>query len=94
MQSCAIPEFTLSNHARDRIDSRGVSLESVEIALRWGRRSWSHGDRLVRLDRRCVARARRLGIRVDAHEGTMVVLSPDDVVVTAWRNRTPHRLRR
>jgi hypothetical protein len=39
-----LPHYFLSHHARSRLDSRGVSTPALEAALRWGRRTWSHGD--------------------------------------------------
>ena len=89
-----LPSFTLSNHARSRLFSRGVSMQALRAALRWGRRIRSHGDHCYRLDRRSVARARRNGVRVDAHEGTTVILTQGGVVRTIWRNRSPRRVRR
>jgi len=90
----SLPRYALSSHARSRLCSRGVSREALEAALRWGRRTWSHGDLVFRLDRRSVAAARAYGIRVDAHEGTTVVLMHDGTVRTVWRNRSPCRILR
>jgi hypothetical protein len=92
MKPRASPAFTLSSHARRRIDSRGISLRSVDAAIRWGRASWSHGDRLFFLDRRSVHHARREGVRVDEHEGTVVILTTDGTVRTVFRNRSLKRV--
>ena len=85
--------FTFSHHAQIRLHGRGMSVRSVEAALRWGRRVRSHGDWLYRLDRRSVAQARKHGVRVDSHEGTNVILTRDHVIRTIWRNRSPQRIR-
>lgn len=90
----SLPPYRLSKHARVRLDARGVSMDALEAALRWGRRGWSQGALRYRLDRRSVDTARRQGVRVDAHEGTTVILSPSGLVLTIWRNRQPHRIRR
>lgn len=89
-----LPPYSLSLHARSRLDARGVSKTALEAALRWGRRTWSHGDLCFRLDHRSVAVARKRGVRVDAHEGTTVIITQDGTVRTIWRNRAPRRLRR
>lgn len=94
MPARRLPDYTLSRHARERLDQRGVSLSGLEAALRWGRRSWTHGDLQYRLDRRRVQAARREGIRVDEHEGTTVILTQSEVVKSVWRNRRPRRIRR
>jgi len=94
MKPRTLVHFTFSHHAQMRLHGRGMSVRSVEAALRWGRRAWSHGDCLYRLDRRSVAQARKLGVRVDSHEGTNVILTRDHVIRTIWRNRSPRRIRR
>lgn len=94
MPTRQLPAYRLSNHARRRLDARGVSVASLEAALRFGRRTWSHGDLTFRLDRRSTEEARLHGVRVDAHEGTTVILTQDGTVRTVWRNRSPRRIRR
>ncbi|MCB9759853.1 MAG: hypothetical protein H6739_08470 [Alphaproteobacteria bacterium] len=93
MASRTLPDFRLSDHARHRMDERCIGLIAVRTALRWGRRTWSHGDHRYHLGRRAVARARRLGVRIDAHEGVFVILSRDGVVRSVYRNRRPRRRR-
>ena len=88
-----LPRYRLSPHARDRVDQRTVTVEGIEAALRWGRRTRSHHDHVYRLDRRSVARAREHGVRVEAHAGTHVVLTPDHTVRSVWCNHNPPRLR-
>ncbi|MCB9795190.1 MAG: hypothetical protein H6741_21005 [Alphaproteobacteria bacterium] len=84
----------LTKHAWKRLCGRGVSRASITAALRWGRRTWSHGELHYFLGKRAVKAARRQGVRVDAHEGTTVILSLDDQIVTVYRNRQPKRRRR
>ena len=83
-----------SAHAARRTGARGLSPAAIDAALRWGRRYWSHGDQVFRLDHRSVVQAREAGVRVDAHEGVTVVLTADGVVRTAWRHRSPGRIKR
>ena len=86
--------ITYSHHARRRADARSISAAAIDATLSWGRRSWSHGDRVFRLDRRTVERARVDGVRIDQHEGVTVVLSADGTIKTTFRNRTPRRILR
>lgn len=84
----------LSQHAHRRTTARRLSTRAIEAALTWGRRYWSHGDQVFRLDRRCVRRAASEGIRLDCFEGVTVVVAPTGTIVTVWRNRSPRRIRR
>jgi len=86
--------FTFTRHGRLRSDARRISRPEIQAALRWGRRYHSHGDRVFRLDRRSVARARSHGLRLDHFEGTTVVVTADGAIRTCWKNRNPRRIRR
>ena len=94
MPRSSLTALYLSPHARQRANARSISAEAIDAALRWGRRCWSHGDQIWRLDRRCVQRAAAKGVRVDAHEGVTVVQAPDGSIITVYRNRDPRRIRR
>lgn len=85
---------TFSYHAHRRADARRISAPAIEATLAWGRRTWSHGDQVFRLDRRSVEHARRQGLRLDAHEGVTVVLAADGTIKTTFRNRNPRRILR
>jgi hypothetical protein len=87
-----VPAYSLTYHSRTALSARGISLVAVESALRWGRRFRSHSAWVFRLDRRSVAAARALGVRVHDHEGVAVVLSESLCLITAWRNRSPRRV--
>ncbi len=86
------PHIFFTYHGLHRADARGISGHAIDATRRWGRRMWSHGDQVFRLDRRCVERARMAGVRIDQHEGVTVVLSPDGRVKTTFRNRNPRRI--
>lgn len=87
-------ELSLSRHAARRCAQRSVQESAIRAALRWGRRYWSHGDVVYRLDRRSVENARRQGASVDRFEGTTLVVTGDGCIRTAWKNRNPRRVRR
>ena len=90
------PPHTLfpTTHALKRADARRITPAAIHAALRWGRRLWSHGDLIYRLDRRSIKRAAVAGCDVYAHEGVTVVVTLDGVVRTVWRNRAPKRVQR
>lgn len=83
-----------SEHAIRRSFGRSISEDAVEATLDYGRRYWNHGSLVFRLDRRSVAKAKAQGVNLHAHEGIHVVLSPDGIVLTAYRNRNCKRLPR
>ena len=87
-------EVWFTQHGWERATARGISKDGVAAALRWGRRYWSRGCRVHRLDRRSVARARHRGDDIHEHEGITAVVSPCGLVVTTYRNRNPRRVRR
>ncbi len=86
--------LVFTRHGHMRSDSRRVSRPQIRATLRWGRRYYSFGDRVYRLDRRSVAKARERGVRLDDFEGTTVVVTPDGTIRTCWKNRNPSRIRR
>ena len=92
MMDCS-PPLTLTHHARCRIDARGFSRRAVAAALDYGRELHTRGAVIYVLGRREVARARREGLDLSAHEGVHVVCSADGAVITAWRRRDLRPLR-
>lgn len=82
----------MTPHAARRSGSRRIPDAAIDAAIRWGRRYRSHGDLVWRLDRRTVALARSGGVRIDAFEGVLVLVTPAGVVRTVWRNRSPKRI--
>ncbi len=87
-------ELFYTRHAAGRRDARRIAEEAVEAALTWGRCVRSHADIIYRIDRRTVASARRMGVRIDRFEGVAVVVTPSGAIRTVWRNRRPQRIRR
>jgi hypothetical protein len=87
--------MNLTIHARQRMQQRGISRETVDYVIAYGRVSHdNHGGRVVWLDKRSRARmgqaeGRRLLRRLDKSLNTYVVTDGDGTVVTVG-----HRYRR
>ena len=82
----------ISEHARRRMDARGIRDADALAAFDWGT-GWRHGGRLkLRVDRAAIARARRDGADIRAHEGVTIVVAADGFLVTAYRNRRGERV--
>ena len=87
--------MNLTMHARQRMQQRGISRETVDYVLAYGRVSHdNHGGRVVWLDKRSralmsQAEGRRLLRRLDKSLNTYVVTDCDGMVVTVG-----HRYRR
>ncbi|MBD3166771.1 DUF4258 domain-containing protein [bacterium] len=76
--------ITLTAHARFRMDQRGVSTDSIELALRHGDAfPCGKGDRCFFISHKCVKRHRDL----HQHKGIAVILTRDGEVKTVYRNR-------
>lgn len=86
--------YRLTEHARERMSHRGISLEALCAAFHFGRVSTRPGGAEVFLvGRREVADARSLGFDLSAYEGVQVVCSMRGHVLTAYRCRRRRRLR-
>ena len=88
------PDWTHTEHSWRRASGRRISSRAINAAICWGRRTWTHGDRQYRLDRRSVQRAAEVGVDVRGFEGVTVILTPDQHIRTVWCNRNPRRIRR
>jgi hypothetical protein len=88
-----MPQFTLTDHARRRLNARRIPLDAVDFVFRYGRELPSRGAVLHVLGRRELELFRKDGVNVDGYEGVHVVASEEGTVITAYKNRSPHRLR-
>ncbi len=91
------PDFSstviVSAHAERRFSQRGISLEAVRLTLTYGTRIEQDGARVFFLGRRHVP-AIYNGV-ASRLEGTVVVVSRDGTVLTAFRrHRLPRKWRR
>jgi hypothetical protein len=85
----------LTDHARVRMQQRGIPVAALEVLLDYGHEAHDHrGGRIVRFDKRSRRRAaRELGARiyrrVERFLGAYAVVGADDAVITVG-----HRLGR
>jgi hypothetical protein len=77
----------VTEHAARRMAQRGLRLEAVATALRYGRCVHARGAWLYVVGRREVARARSGGVDLSAFEGVHVVCAADGAILTVFRNR-------
>lgn len=83
----------LTRHALERMASRHVSPQAVQAALDFGLLTKVRGAWIYRIGRREVLKAARQGVSIKAFEGTHVVCGANGNIMTAYKNRTPRRLR-
>lgn len=87
--------MNLTQHARLRMQQRGIPRQAVDYVLAYGRVSHDHrGARVFWLDKRCKARlgreeGRQVVRRLDKHLNAYAVMGPDGMVLTVG-----HRYRR
>lgn len=86
--------LVFTDHALRRTYSRSICDSAIQAALDFGRRYWNQGRMVYRLDRRSIEKASERGVKLHKHEGIHVVLTPDGVVATVYRNRKCKRLPR
>ena len=79
--------FNLSQHARERIARRNLSAEDLEYVLQHGHRLRVAGVRIYHLRRRDIPYTDQRISRVSQLEGTTILVSRDNTVITAYRNR-------
>ena len=86
-------QITLTDHARNRLTSRRIPTEAVEMALLFGREKHVRGATLYAIGRREVEGFGKREVGLKGYEGIQVVCVEDHVVVTAYRNRDFRGLR-
>ena len=83
----------LTEHARVRMQQRGISPAALDVLLAYGREAHDHrGCRIVRFDKRSRRRAaRELGAallrRIERQLDAYAVIGPDDAIVTVGHRR-------
>ena len=80
-------QFTISSHAEMRMNARGISREALNKVVQFGRINYARGARIYALGDRDVHRVRAHGIRIENFKGIHVVCSPDNHVLTVYRNQ-------
>ena len=85
--------MTLSQHARVRMNSRGIRVPAAVLAFDHGRRIRAREAVFIVLGRKEIARALRNGIDLSGHEGITLVCTTGGMVITAYRNRDFSKLK-
>lgn len=84
--------YRLTEHARQRMSHRGISLEALSAAVHFGQvSSMRGGAEIFLVGRKEVARARSHGVDLSPYEGVQVVCSVRGHVLTAYRARRRRR---
>lgn len=90
----SVPPYSLSTHAKVRMQQRGISREQLEQVLRFGRVVRAHGGVSFHVLGR--KETQRYGL-IDAHlptaEGVHLLISPEGVVITVYRTHELRKLR-
>jgi len=86
-------EAYLTQHAWERMTSRGLSLDAVHAVMDYGRLVYTRGAAICAIGRKEVKHFARQGIDLTQYEGVQVVCSQDGAVMTTYRNRDFRGLR-
>lgn len=86
-------ETMLTEHAAERMSTRGLSSSAVTAAIAYGRVVHVRGADIIAIGRREVEWYSREGIDLSRYEGIQVVCSPEGVILTVYRNRNFRGLR-
>jgi len=84
----------LTNHARRRSRQRGIPTDAIDAAIDYGQYRAIRGADIYTLGWRQVRFHRERGLDLSSWEGTEVVCSHDGRILTVYRNKNPHALRR
>lgn len=85
--------FTLTQHATERMATRGVRADAIDAALSFGRVVYIRGADIYAIGRKEVALHAREGIDLAAYEGIQVVVTSGGHILTVYRNRSFNGLR-
>ncbi|MCP3169963.1 DUF4258 domain-containing protein [Myxococcus qinghaiensis] len=85
--------FTLTNHAKERMATRGLRADAIDATLAYGRVVYVRGADIYAIGRREIARYTEEGIDLSAYNGVQVVVTADGAILTVYRNRSFNGLR-
>ena len=89
-----VQPYFLSTHAKLRMQQRGIDRNHLEQVLRYGRIVRAHGATTFHVvGRREIRRYGLLDPGLSAAEGVHLLLSPEGVVITAYRTHELRKLR-
>lgn len=87
-----IPPPTLTQHARTRMQQRGIRKADVAWVLRYGRRIHAKGADFYVVGHKDVARWASLGLQLSHLAGIQVLTSEAGTVITAYRSHNLHAI--
>lgn len=85
--------FILTNHAKERMGTRGLRADAIEAVLAYGRVVYIRGADIYAVGRKEITRYSKEGIDLSAYDGIQVVVTSDGVILTVYRNRSFNGLR-
>lgn len=86
-------EYTLTQHAWERMSGRGLSPAAIRLVLDYGRTAHIRGATIYVVGRKEVDRYRQNGIELSPVEGIQVVCTESGAILTVYRNRDLRGLR-
>jgi hypothetical protein len=81
------PRMTLTDHAWQRMTSRGISTGDVAVVLEYGRTVHARGAEISVIGRKEVEEYSKAGINLSPYVGIHVLCSRQGSVLTTYRNR-------
>ncbi|RKH69397.1 DUF4258 domain-containing protein [Corallococcus aberystwythensis] len=90
---CNEGRFTLTQHAQERMATRGLRADAVAAALAYGRVVYVRGAYVYAIGRKEIARYAEEGIDLAACDGVQVVVTSPGYILTVYRNRSFNGLR-
>lgn len=84
----------MTHHARRRSRQRGIPTDAIEAAIDYGQHRAIRGADVYTLGWRQVRFHKERGLDLSVWEGVEVVCAHDGRVMTVYRNKNPHALRR
>ncbi|GBC63549.1 DUF4258 domain-containing protein [Desulfonema ishimotonii] len=89
-----IESVPLTFHAKNRMNSRGVTPAAVKAVLRYGRCTYIRGAKIYAIGKKEVEYFRETGVDLSGYEGIHAVCSTDEnSVITVYRNHNFRKLR-
>lgn len=85
--------FTFTNHAMERMATRGLRADAIDAALAYGRVVYVRGAEIYAVGRKEIARYAEEGIDLSAYDGVQVVVTAEGAILTVYRNRSFNGLR-
>lgn len=91
----AVPSesLALTAHARARLKQRGIGVQTVALAIIYGRTVSAHGVTFHVVGKREVERYERMNVDLATANGVHVLTAEDGAVVTAYRSHELKPLR-